>query len=436
MRYSKCYTHRLAATELDIFLLGYIFPVQFVLGVVGNGMNLLVLLSKGMRNRSNDLLAAMALSDMTFFIVMLPICLAAYDIFATNPNFRYLYFYIKMHVAAVANWWSAAAIWFILAVSIERLLGIMSPLRSRSYWSRSMKLSVFFAVVIATGMITSYHHVAYSCKILLMCNGTQLYHMCLPVGGQWPYNMSNTNPPALQNFVRVSTVVNALCVVLLPIVAVSGANIALIGQLRRRGAEPLLKSESVRRSSTDAQAIQHKQERRVTVTVVAIVSCFSLTQGPSAIVFMWELLDPSVRSSLTFNNIVSIANSLVITGKAINFVLFCLSSVHFRRKLMMMLRQRFPKKLTKYLPEFWHSTAENLTTQTTFKVAKSANHVRQPLCAKTEKEHMYSSTNKFTSITSNSSPSKVVVNKTRRATISVENGHALLALCKSNEAPT
>jgi hypothetical protein len=59
--------------------------------------------------------------------------------------------------------------------------------------------------------------------------------------------MTNNNSPVLQKFIRISTVGNALGAVLLPIVAVSGVNITLIRQLRHKGAEPLIKSESRRR---------------------------------------------------------------------------------------------------------------------------------------------------------------------------------------------
>jgi hypothetical protein len=94
----RCHTHRLAVTELDLFLFSYVFPVQFVLG-------------QGMHNRANDLLAAVALCDITVFSLMLPFCLAAYDIFATNQFFRFVYLSTRMNLAAVANWWSAASIW-------------------------------------------------------------------------------------------------------------------------------------------------------------------------------------------------------------------------------------------------------------------------------------------------------------------------------------
>ncbi len=57
-------------------------------------------------------LSAVSFSDLTFLIVMLPHCLAAYDILALNPTFRYFYLISKPHLAGFANWSSALAIWY------------------------------------------------------------------------------------------------------------------------------------------------------------------------------------------------------------------------------------------------------------------------------------------------------------------------------------
>ena len=73
---------------------------------------------------------------------------------------------------------------------------------------------------------------------------------------------------------RASTVFNALFVVVIPIVIVALLNIALIRLLKKRTNQPLIKG-SFRRASD--LAVQQNQERRVTITVCAVVSSFTLT---------------------------------------------------------------------------------------------------------------------------------------------------------------
>lgn len=60
---------------------------------------------------------------------------------------------------------------------------------------------------------------------------------------------------------------------------------------------------------------------------------------------VWELLIGYSSNNPTLFVFMSIANGLVITGKTINFVLFCLSSTHFRRKCAMIFFRKFPQVL-------------------------------------------------------------------------------------------
>jgi hypothetical protein len=82
-----------------------------VLGVFGNLINLVVLLSSDMRSRANDILSSVAFADLALLVCMLPHCLASYDVFAQNLLFRYYYYKTKLHFSGLANCFSASATW-------------------------------------------------------------------------------------------------------------------------------------------------------------------------------------------------------------------------------------------------------------------------------------------------------------------------------------
>ncbi|VDO25356.1 unnamed protein product [Haemonchus placei] len=305
-----------------------------------------VLLSAHMKNRANHLLAFLALCDILVFVMMFPHYLAALDVFAHNTQFRLAHFNSKVHFAALTNWFSAAAIWFVLAVSVERLLIVKFPFRSldnynvcdlpfivtvRMNFSRENSDFPLFRQSFYSNN-DNYHHVSYTCKTFTVCSGTQLiggcYSNALPNWGSRP----NPTSALTRQWIEMSVFLNAVFAVLLPVFAVAVLNISLVRLLKKRNTQELL----VNTVNTNPSA-RHEQERKMTHTVLAIVTCFSLTQGPSALVFIYQLLYPSSSAGLRTASIV--ANQLVLTGKMLNVVLFCMTSSTFRRKLFQTCRR-------------------------------------------------------------------------------------------------
>uniref|UniRef100_A0A1I7YVY5 G_PROTEIN_RECEP_F1_2 domain-containing protein n=1 Tax=Steinernema glaseri TaxID=37863 RepID=A0A1I7YVY5_9BILA len=290
-------------------IIGYVVPCFILFGFTGNIINLTVLLAPGMKTRSNMLLACLALADMIFLVFMLPHAMAHYPVFSFNYYFRKFYLGNKMHLIAVLNWSSAAAIWLVLTICVERLTGIRYPLSVRK--SRSFHTYLLVSGVICiTGLLTFYNHFSYDCMMKIFCNGTQPHAICMPVDSPvWINNRTNPHSQILRAYVRWSPRINAVVVVFVPIVLVVLSNGCLIMTLRQR-----------------------QKFLQVGTTPSAVVT---ITSGSVALGHPdWQIY------------LVTTTTFMVVVGKSLNFVLFCLSSANFRQRLVTMTKERLMKRRT------------------------------------------------------------------------------------------
>ncbi|GMR41763.1 hypothetical protein PMAYCL1PPCAC_11958 [Pristionchus mayeri] len=312
---------KLSHHTVESLVIGKIVPLLIIFGISGNVVNLSVLLDGKMRTRSNTLLANLAVTDIFFLLFMIPHCMAHYRWFDHSYYFRLLYISNKMHLIAMLNWASACAIWLVLAVSLERLVVIKWPLRSRDRPILMKPALLVFLIFVLTGLLTFYNHFAYFCPTKIFCNGTQPHAICIHSDSdQWIKNQTNPNPPWFRAIIRWSPLLNAVVVVFVPILLVCISNALLILTIKKRQV-PLLKE-------TSEQASQQKTEQRVARTVILIVTSFTITQGPSAVLNVAAVFQPVAVPMLTLTTF------FVILGKALTFVLFCTSSASFRQRLL------------------------------------------------------------------------------------------------------
>ncbi|CAB3409092.1 unnamed protein product [Caenorhabditis bovis] len=326
----RCFNDLRLMSDLEKHINNYIFPIQFIITVVGNLLTMTVLLGGHIKNRANHLLTSLALCDMFVFVMMVPHYLSSLDVFSQSNRFRLFHYQSKPHFGALSNWFSAAAIWFVLAVSLERLLIIKFPFRSLDVYNVKQMIIISVGIMLATLILTSYHHISHSCLLFIACYGTQVLGKCYPNTEDTIGKRPNPTSHFTKQYLHVSVYANAILAVLLPIFAVAIMNISLIRLVKRRHSEELLV-----RNANSGPSNMAEQEKKMTQTVLAIVSCFTLTQGPSAIVFICQTIFPS-NHYLPYISV--IANQLVLTGKMLNVVLFCLTSETFRRRLWLTVR--------------------------------------------------------------------------------------------------
>uniref|UniRef100_A0A914M868 G-protein coupled receptors family 1 profile domain-containing protein n=1 Tax=Meloidogyne incognita TaxID=6306 RepID=A0A914M868_MELIC len=181
------------------------------------------------------LLSSLALFDALFLILFLPNSLAHFDLFYLNNLFRKFYFLFKIHILALINQCSAAAIWIILGVCFERFIAISSPLSIHK--SRPFGIKLFLVIVIiATFLLTFYVHLSYQCIIKIFCNGSQLYSFCFNSDSKkWKTNNSFlANSQLIYLYLHYSPIIHAVFVVFLPTVLIIFSNLGLLFALYKR----------------------------------------------------------------------------------------------------------------------------------------------------------------------------------------------------------
>uniref|UniRef100_A0AC35U885 G_PROTEIN_RECEP_F1_2 domain-containing protein n=1 Tax=Rhabditophanes sp. KR3021 TaxID=114890 RepID=A0AC35U885_9BILA len=333
----------LLPSEFEVIQYKYVFPIIFLFGFAGNTLNLLVLLSKSMRSQANILLSAMAFSDLAVITLCVAEWAVSYVVFEKINFIRIIFYETWVARYYLKNIFSMASCWFVVGVSIERFIGVRSPMHTRQQ-VKSGKLIVGLWIVIIISCATCYYDWV---KVSIKPIPTN----CTDGLARYIFDPLKTNT-SLGTYIKVATMAGIFMQVLIPVIAVNIINICLIYIVRKR---PVLSRSS---SSLDGGEIRRvsdigtimRQEKKVTITVISILICFTLTQTPSIIPAASHLFQNKQWGFMEQNYSIkiSILNFLIIIGKALNFVLFCSASVHFRRRTIAMLRRIFCRNSKKY----------------------------------------------------------------------------------------
>ncbi|VDM57164.1 unnamed protein product [Angiostrongylus costaricensis] len=226
-------------------------------------------------------------------------------------------------------------------------MGIMYPLSTRLRKRCSTTATTVILIVVTTGILTSYNHFSYFCAFKRFCNGSQFHAMCIRSDSdRWFRNQTNPNSNLLRTMARWGPHVNVICVIVIPILLVAISNAMLIYTIRQRQRQFI--AQSAVKSESHLSGSQSRTEHRVTTTVCAIVTCFTITQGPSAFTTIMVEYYPIQHEFMIA--LTAMTTTMVVLGKAMNFGLFCLSSANFRARLLQQTRRDFRKTRMRSVP--------------------------------------------------------------------------------------
>ncbi|CAI5451102.1 unnamed protein product [Caenorhabditis angaria] len=328
-----------SGSPFEYHLQRYFYPILVIFGILGNSLNLTVLLNRSMRSRANSFLAVLAFADIIFLFLLLPNILINYSFFMNSYSFRSMYFYLKVHILATANWCASIAHWCVIAVSFDRLFGIRNPLYARATWKWWKLPMVIFSIGIICGVFTFYQHFEFHCLIKDFCSGKQIFSKCKAVTGPtWFGNRTNPYSEQYRNLISTCKMVNIFGMIVTPIILLVILNFLLLWSLRKRQ-KHLSMGKDLNEDGRHNDSHMQKTEHRVTLTVCFIVTMYTLTNLPSALVHV------SVSEPASYYDLTIFTSTLVICGKASNFILFCLGSKHFRLRLLKLTQRKINRKI-------------------------------------------------------------------------------------------
>uniref|UniRef100_A0A8C5LNN9 Neuromedin U receptor 1 n=2 Tax=Jaculus jaculus TaxID=51337 RepID=A0A8C5LNN9_JACJA len=314
----------LGPKQTELFLpICVMYLLIFVVGTVGNGLTCTVILRhKAMHTPTNFYLFSLAVSDLLVLLVGLPL-----ELYEMQHNYPFLlgaggcYFrtllFETVCLASVLN---------VTALSVERYVAVVHPLRARSVVTRArarrMLGAIWVLAVLCSLPNTSLH-------------GIQQLHV--PCRGPVPDSSVCTlvRPRFVYNLVVQTTTLLFFC---LPMATISVLYLLIGMQLRRE--RVLLSCQAKGRSASEARArrdsgrahLQDRSRRQVTKMLFVLVLVFGVCWAPfHADRLMWSFVSHwTERLLLAFQYVHIVSGIFFYLSSAANPVLYSLMSSRFR----------------------------------------------------------------------------------------------------------
>lgn len=217
-------------------------------------------------------------------------------------------------------------------VCIERMMAVIWPFKLRTFWSWKNLKIIIISIWITAFLASIHSHITYTVTMVVR-NEILLNTTTGNITKIERHALQQTIRPSMKKFWKIATLINVIFIIILPVIFVVGANILIIFKLKKE----------------HNQFILHiKNNKRATFIVILIATTFTICQTPSAIIYLCEILSPNIGLGSKFRTAATLSNSLVVTGKTTNHILFCMWSLHFRKHLYIIIANYVPK-LPKYI---------------------------------------------------------------------------------------
>ena len=318
----------------------YITRWMCAFGILGNVINLFVLTRKSVFGHMSKLeksfhvfFTALAMSDLLYCTGSFPESFKAFK-GKSGPGINFWVLY-DAYGYAVINCFLLTSTWLIVAMAVHRHVAICRPARARQYLTITLSRVIIIAIFCLSILFILPRFWMQKIESVPCEEGGELYYVM--------NSFMKTNETASITY----TFFNFILGILMPLLVLIYCNVFLVKALHA--------NSYFQRQHATHKGVETTHVAALTLCIIEIL--YIVLMGPAELVTFWRPF-VSHANATQYGLAVKICNALQMSTFAINFILYCVINVHFRKVMKSVICCQHPR-----LRAILHrSTHENGTT--------------------------------------------------------------------------
>ncbi|XP_060584024.1 probable G-protein coupled receptor 139 [Ruditapes philippinarum] len=358
MQYSDYIAHK------QILLV--VSPILLVIGTLGNVFSFFILMNNAKKASTYSYLSVLALMDL----IVLYIGLFRHWLGLFVLNIEDMNNVLCKIVKFLGYFSSDTSVWLIVAVTIERTIVVMVPLKAPRFCNaRNARITI--ATIITFFFLVNFHFL-WSVKLQELSYNETIISKC-QAKPQYSYLVENIWPwvdAGIYSFVPFSV-----------IIILNGFIIQNV--ISAKKARAILRQHSSFSSTGSKQRSQGEMSKKITFMLLAVSIAFLVTTLPMVIVLIYTSFaeDAGDDYSLTKRMLIeTIAEMLMYTNHSINFFLYCATGKKFRNQFKSLIcccsKKNFRRQSTVNFTESYRLCKVNETDMHRIHVQKEDDGVQ------------------------------------------------------------
>ncbi|XP_033743420.1 FMRFamide receptor-like [Pecten maximus] len=311
-----------------------IIPILLILGIIGNSLTIAVLWHKNMQSTTTILLfRSLVITDMAVSLVWSLNGVSEYYLFQIPEGQSYyldvVYPCIYIFLLYLIYFFRGVNIWITVTLCVERFIYVCVYYKANVICTKK-RITIALAVIVGFFFVFSIQQLIEFKPVSYPCYGSLCYiNEFTEVGKSFYYSKG----PFWFNMLMYN---------ILPTILLGSLSIPIICKLCT-----MYRKRVQMMNTTQSSGTLQRKETNVTIVLLLIVlfSVLSNLNGPYLVaVYVYSIYNTS------FFYLICIFNTIVILNSSINFIIYGIVGIRFRRILIKMLKQTYYKILRKPLP--------------------------------------------------------------------------------------